>query len=134
MIFKQKIIFSVLMFGLVSPQLMAATVDVTAATGSTVSAVLFNINTLVRPNQFNSMSHEVVTPVSNQFISQSIASSQNDFSSDSPISLGSPGVSTVAISAVPIPAALWLFLPAILAFLGLRQRSLIASRRVAVNS
>lgn len=41
--------------------------------------------------------------------------------------LGKPLTSTLTVSAVPIPAALWLFAPALMGFFGLRRKAQLAA-------
>lgn len=122
------------MFGLVSPHLMAATVTVPAMNRAADSGVSLNVNSIVRPTQFSAIGSGVMTTLANQFVSQSLTRPQINSIARPDISLDRPVMGDVAISAVPLPAALWLFLPAVLGFFGLRQRSQTADKRIALAS
>lgn len=127
MVFKKKIFFSLLMMSVVSPQLIAATIAVPGIAASSVSSV----NLVERPSQQSTMGHVASVSFANPILSQFSVRPQIDFLTRPEISFDRPMLDVMAISAVPIPAALWLFLPAVLGFFGLRQRSLAADKRIA---
>jgi len=128
MLCKKKIFFSLLMMGFVSPQLMAATISVPSIAASSLSTV----SLIERPSQQASIGNVAMVSFANPIISQFSVRPQIDFLARPEISFDRPMMDVIAISAVPIPAALWLFLPAVLGFLGLRQRSLAADKRIAL--
>lgn len=115
------------MMSVVSPQLIAATVAVPSIAASSVNSV----NLIQRPSQQSLMVQVASVSFAKPMISQFSVRPQIDFLTRPEISFDSPILDVMAISAVPIPAALWLFLPAVLGFFDLRQRSLAADKRIA---
>lgn len=132
MLFKKKMFFSICLVGLVSPQLMAATFNVPSAVNS-AGASPFQVSSIVRPTPFSAVSNVAIASFANQFGSEFFMRPQANFSVNPGLTVDSPAAEAVAISAVPIPAALWLFIPAVLGFFGLRQRSQTANKSIALN-
>lgn len=123
MCIKMKIMFAILIIGFVSPQLMAATVSVPT------------FNSFERSRQLSTIGNSEMVTFAAPILSQFKARPQNDFLTRSAILIviDKPMQNVHATSAVPIPATLWLLLPAMVGYLSIRQRCLTAEKRIKIG-